>query len=138
MMILSIVETYALDTVKEDTVASVVNEVDPRRVEKEIAEIMALVPAREEFTMELPIMYLYPVLATFKVETVTLDKFVVLTERDEIDVESNLEVDTYKRELRVNVLRTIRFKLRSGVQLCLPLELTVKTYPSLMNEPSGL
>jgi hypothetical protein len=57
MMILSMVETYALETVREDTVASVVNEVDPRRVEKEIAEIMALVPAREEFTMELPIIY---------------------------------------------------------------------------------
>lgn len=57
MMILSMVETNALDTVREDTVASVVNDVDPRRVEKEMAEIMALVPAREEFTMELPIMY---------------------------------------------------------------------------------
>lgn len=71
-------------------------------------------------------------------ETVTLDKFMLLTERDEIVVESNIEVDTYKSELRVNVLRTIRFRLRSGVQFCLPLELTVKTYPSLMNEPSGL
>ncbi len=132
------VETNALETVREDIVASVVNEVDPRRVEKEMADMTALVPAREEFTMELPIMYLYPVLATFSVETVTLDRFVVLTESDEIDVESNLEVDTYKRELRVKVLRTIRFKLRSGVQFCLPLELTVKTYPSLMKEPSGL
>jgi hypothetical protein len=57
MMILSMVETNALETVREDTVASVVNDVDPRRVEKEMAEIMALVPAREEFTIELPIMY---------------------------------------------------------------------------------
>jgi len=57
MMILSIVETNALDTVREDIVASVVNDVDPRRVEKEMADMTALVPAREEFTMELPIMY---------------------------------------------------------------------------------
>ena len=57
MMILSMVETNALDTVREDIVASVVNDVDPRRVEKEMAEIIALVPAREEFTIELPIMY---------------------------------------------------------------------------------
>jgi hypothetical protein len=57
MMILSMVETNALETVREDTVAAVVNDVDPRRVEKEMAEIMALVPAREEFTIELPIMY---------------------------------------------------------------------------------
>lgn len=57
MMILSMVETYALDAVRDDMVASVVKEVDPRRVEKEMAEIIALVPAREEFTMELPIMY---------------------------------------------------------------------------------
>lgn len=51
------VETNALETVREDTVAAVVKEVDPRRVEKEMAEIIALVPAREEFTIELPIMY---------------------------------------------------------------------------------
>ena len=57
MMILSMVETNALETVSEDTVAAVVNDVDPRRVEKETAEIMALVPTREEFTMELPSMY---------------------------------------------------------------------------------
>jgi hypothetical protein len=34
------------------------------------------------------------VFATVKVETVTVDKFVVLTVREEMDVESNLEVET--------------------------------------------
>jgi hypothetical protein len=56
MMILFMVEMNPLETVREDAVASVVKEVDPRRVEKEMAERTALVPAREELTMELPTM----------------------------------------------------------------------------------
>ena len=93
--IFSMVETKPLEAVRDDMVAAVVKEVDPRRVEKEMAEIIALVPAKEEFTMELPIIEPYDVvLATVMVETTTLDKFMVLTESDEIDVESNLEVDT--------------------------------------------
>lgn len=53
--IFSMVETNPLEAVREDMVASVVKEVEPRRVEKEMAEIIALVPARDELTIELPI-----------------------------------------------------------------------------------
>jgi hypothetical protein len=57
MMILFMVETNPLEAVRDDIVASVVNDVDPRRVEKEMAEIMAFPPERVELTIELPIMY---------------------------------------------------------------------------------
>lgn len=73
-----------------------------------------------------------------KVLVTRVDVVIVLAVSVEILTRSNIELATYSSELSVNVLRTRLFSFKSGVQFCLPLELTVKTYPSLIKEPSGL
>ena len=73
-----------------------------------------------------------------KVLVTRVDVVIVLAVSVEILTRSNIELATYSSELSASVLVTILFSLKSGVQFCLPLELTVKTYPSLIKEPSGL
>jgi hypothetical protein len=73
-----------------------------------------------------------------KVLVTRVDVVSVLAVSVEILTRSNIELATYSSELSVSVLRTRLFSFKSGVQFCFPLELTVKTYPSLIKEPSGL
>ena len=73
-----------------------------------------------------------------KVSAARLDVVIVLAVSVEILTRSKIELATYSSELSASVLVTILFSLKSGVQFCLPLELTVKTYPSLIKDPSGL